>query len=307
MNELATIDIALAKPPCEEYVRKTAALMAAEYHDAIGQIRSAMDIIKKQSERIQEAFRFESEDKPIWGKEFGPSRNSYHFGIGFSYCGTNHHDDIDKIFEGFKREAWRIIANRLGIKTTMSIKAREEFEKQLSDGDLPEIEESAILNMIFGLVDRAKEFAANAAKEVFEILRPHRGRYKTNDVFKIGKRVILSYYCERAYAAGRFRISYPRDKYVMAIDGLFRLLDGKTPIQNGRGELIDAVLNSPNGRGETEYFKFKCYQNHNLHLEFKRLDLVKQINLLGMGQYVLDETDDVRVGETAIVPKGRAS
>lgn len=307
MSELVPLNIAIAEPPSEEYVRKTAGLMAAEYHDAVGKIRVAMNEITRQTERLQEAFRFESADKPMWEREFGPSRNSYDFGIGFTYHGVSCTNDNEKIFEGFKREAWKIIANRLGIKTAMSIKAREEFEKQLSDGDLPEIDENAILNMIFGLVDRAKEFAANAAKEVFEILRPHRGDYKTNDVFKIGKRVILAYYCERQWNGKKFRINYSRDKYVTAIDGLFRLLDGKTPLQNGRGELIEAVSNSPDGRGETEYFKFKCFKNQNLHLEFKRLDLVKQINLLGMGEYVLDETDDVRVGETAIVPKGSAA
>lgn len=34
------------------------------------------------------------------------------------------------------------------------------------------------------------------------------------------------------------------------------------------------------GKGETEYFRFKCYHNGNLHLEFKRPDLVQKINAI---------------------------
>lgn len=43
--------------------------------------------------------------------------------------------------------------------------------------------------------------------------------------------------------------------------------------------LVDAIGTSGiKGVGETEYFKFKCYKNGNLHLEFKRSDLVDTLN-----------------------------
>ena len=33
--------------------------------------------------------------------------------------------------------------------------------------------------------------------------------------------------------------------------------------------------------------RFKCYKNRNLHLEMRRLDLVKELNGLAAGEYVL--------------------
>jgi hypothetical protein len=35
--------------------------------------------------------------------------------------------------------------------------------------------------------------------------------------------------------------------------------------------------------GETEYFAFRCFRNHNLHLRFKRPDLVAKINQIAGG------------------------
>jgi hypothetical protein len=60
----------------------------------------------------------------------------------------------------------------------------------------------------------------------------------------------------------------------------------------GRSPLVAAIEAAEDGHGETAYFKFKCHKNRNLHLEFKRLDLVKQLNGLATGEYVLGREED---------------
>ena len=45
--------------------------------------------------------------------------------------------------------------------------------------------------------------------------------------------------------------------------------------------LANAVQEAPGGVGETEFFKFRCFKNHNFHLEFKRPDLVQKLNEIG--------------------------
>ncbi len=67
----------------------------------------------------------------------------------------------------------------------------------------------------------------------------------------------------------------------------FLLLDGKGVIREHRGPLYRAIEESQDGRGQTDYFKFRCCKNRNLHLEMKRLDLVKQLNLLATAETVL--------------------
>jgi hypothetical protein len=54
-------------------------------------------------------------------------------------------------------------------------------------------------------------------------------------------------------------------------------------LKSHNGPLYDAITDSSDGTGETEYFKFKCFKNQNLHVEFKRLDLVARLNAVAGG------------------------
>ncbi|MEA1875793.1 MAG: DUF4942 domain-containing protein [Bacteroidota bacterium] len=58
---------------------------------------------------------------------------------------------------------------------------------------------------------------------------------------------------------GRYRVNSYRHKWLTA---------------------LDSVMSGLDGQGETEYFKFKCFKNENLHLKFKRLDLLNLFNKL---------------------------
>jgi hypothetical protein len=113
------------------------------------------------------------------------------------------------------------------------------------------------------------------------------GEYKTNDRFRVGRKVILPHRVERGYASGKFRPNYYRQQELTALDGVFHLLDGKGVMREHLGPLCKAIEASADGRGETTYFAFKCFKNGNLHLAMKRLDLVKQLNGLAAGEYVL--------------------
>jgi len=47
--------------------------------------------------------------------------------------------------------------------------------------------------------------------------------------------------------------------------------------------ILTALQTAGDGKGETNYFVFQCYQNNNIHLTFKRLDLVKLLNQVAGG------------------------
>lgn len=73
-------------------------------------------------------------------------------------------------------------------------------------------------------------------------------------------------------------VAYRSDQKLTALDNVFQLLDGKGPVQSYYGPLYDEIQRSLAGTGETEFFKFKCCLNGNLHLEFKKMDLVAKLN-----------------------------
>jgi len=273
---LAVIPGDLTTTEARAAAEKTATYMAREYQEATREIGRLMLNIKAQTDRLREALQPDG---------YNP------FDIRFDYNGHREAaDNPQRIFEEMKRRAWRVLVDHLGIKNLMSVAKRKEFEAQLEKGELPDIDERAILGLLFGLADQAKEFAREPAKEVFSILRPRGGfggQYKTNDAFRVGRRVILTWYVERCYDGRKFRPNYHREQELTAIDGVFHVLDGKGVMRERKGPLVQAIEASPNGQGETEYFRFKCFKNRNLHLELRRLDLVKELNGLAAGEYVL--------------------
>jgi len=281
-TDSTTTTAALPDPGSPEFER-TACHMAREFSEATAEIARLVSALQIQTERMDAAFRT-------------PEDGDYHysrFGIGLSYDG-HRNIDMDDMFKAMERRAWDVLVDTLGIKNVMSVAKRKVFDEQLKSGELPSVSEQTIIATLVGLTDQAQDFAKEAAREVFDMLRPQGhwgGQYATNNAFRVGRRVILPWKVEQGYSGG-FRVHYGSEQTLTAIDGIFHLLDGKGIMRENKGPLVKAINDGDkSGRGETVYFRYKCFKNRNLHLEFKRLDLVKQLNGLAAGEYVLG--DDV--------------
>ena len=260
---------------------KTATAMAREFSEATAEIVHAIASLRAATGRLDAAFRTASDGDHDWSR----------FGLDIEFR-RSRCADAAEIQEHMEREAWDVLVDKLGIKNVMSVKRRQEFEEQLQRGELPPVCEQTITAILLGLAGQARDFARDAAREVFDILRPRGhwgGQYATNNAFRVGRRVILPNRVESAYNGG-FRCNYHWTQELTAIDGIFHLLDGKGVMRENRGPLVNAIDKCDrSGRGETEYFRFKCFKNRNLHLEFKNLELVKELNLLAAGERVLGE------------------
>jgi len=270
-------------PGSPEFER-TASHMAREFAEATTEIGRLVAALRAQTERLDAVF----ETNP--DRDYQRSR----FGIELWYDGRRCSlDDLDDVHKAMEREAWRVLVEALGIKNVMSVAMRKEFDEQLERGELPPVCEQTILATLLGLTDQASRFAREAAVEVFDMLRPRGhwgGQYATNSAFRVGRRVILPYRVEQTWGGDGFRVNYHREQELVAIDGVFHLLDGKGVMRENKGPLVAAINATDRaGRGETEYFRFKCFKNRNLHLEFKRLDLVRELNGVAAGEYVLGE------------------
>jgi hypothetical protein len=212
------------------------------------------------------------------------------FEVNLYFAGQPHHlryrDDVDvELCKYYERQAWQAVIDEVQLWNVMGVDDTEKLQKQLERGDLPEFSVENVLSTIMGLSSQAKAFAERAAREVFDILTPHRSGLKTNSGFRVGRKAILTHTVEPSPHGG-FKVFWRRDSSVRAVDAIFHVLDGKGPMKDGSGPLTEAI-NRGQATGETEYFKFKCFKNNNLHLEFKRLDLVKELNFVAAGERVL--------------------
>jgi hypothetical protein len=270
-------------PEFREHLEAGAVELAAVFRESTEAMRLSWAAFVSSTKRLEAV---------IGGADDRPYPRTY-FDVGLHYSQTGSRESgLDEIIKKMNVQTWELLIDRLGVKCLMSIKRRAEFEKQLKDGDVPAVTAENIVAVIAGLADRAAEFATEAAREALKLLTPASGHYKTNSGFKVGRRAILSWYVERAWSGHSFRINYNRDAEVNAIDGAFHILDEKGVIKGRKCPLATAIESSEDGRGETDYFRFRCFKNRNLHIEFKRLDLVKKLNGLATGEYVLGQDID---------------
>jgi hypothetical protein len=106
-------------------------------------------------------------------------------------------------------------------------------------------------------------------------------RFKSHDGFKIGSRVILTYFFSRDSGMTNYR---ERDT-LLDVERAFVVLDGKPTGYIGQASYaIDQARHGSWGPRqdtiETEYFLIRCYKNGNAHLWFRRDDLVRKVNKL---------------------------
>jgi len=258
--------------------RSSIAEKVKAYEEAQEKIRQGYALLTEAQATLKAAFtvagKYDSDFDVL------PDRRSYYVEIG----------KLPEYVEGqTRRKAWRILYHTLDIDKILSIKRADEIGRKLENETLPEITIKNIYEVFETLVQNTNDFANEAVHEVFDWLRPHESgygsRYKTNEKnakFEIGKKVILAWCVENKFGGG-FRTDYTREKNLMALDRVFHLLDGKSFNDKGyRSPLVDAI-NTGGATGETDYFRYTCYGNKNLHLEFKRLDLLKEFNAVAGG------------------------
>lgn len=197
---------------------------------------------------------------------------------------------FEEVKQELKRSAWKRILSISQINKMLSIKRAKEMSEKLNNGELPDITLDEVLGMMNSVTENAADFVKEAATEVFEVLRPAAreywgSQYKTNQKngkYNLGEKVILTGYVEKWSYGGNWHINYYRQEHLIAVDRVFHALDGnlKGMDSSYQGPLCDAIGTTETGAGETEYFKFTCFKNHNLHLWFKRMDLVAKLNAI---------------------------
>jgi len=257
--------------------RTTIIALVVAYNEAEIKIKQAFELLNTAETNLKDAFG----DK--------------HLQFDFGYLIRQQHVDLkspDQLMSYLQRDAWRILVERMELRKIMSQARVTELDRQLETGSgLPPITEKDILAVLQGTLASMDTYSQEMVREVFEFLRPRRSDYKTNTEFEIGKKVIIRWAVERKYGSDGFHISYHYEQNLRGVDNVFHRLDGKGLIPTYGGPLCDAISKAgKDSKGETDYFRFRCFANRNLHLEFKRMDLVAKLNAIAGGNRLKPQT-----------------
>lgn len=204
--------------------------------------------------------------------------------------GARQQGDTEQVRREIDRRMWSRAFDLTGFKQLMDAKAIKEFEDSL-EKKVPEFTEGTIRATFLELYQTADEMFRRG---VFNVFRQLSDDYRTNqkEPFRIGRKII-TYMVTPAHRGGlEIRYGQSSDR-LNDIDRVFKTLDEKpfTP------RSLEAEMNVALKKREVfenEYYRAKGFQNGNIHLEFKRLDLLDKVNELIAEHYGANVLPDAR-------------
>jgi hypothetical protein len=166
---------------------------------------------------------------------------------------------------------WNYLLSESGLRTFMDARAREQWNKQIAEGDVPELTAANIEATFAQLYGARGDMFERGVLQCFRRLS---WDYRTNQPFKFGKRIIVRYLLSSGF---------PNHRITDELDDLIRVfcvLDGK-PEPDHRHGAYALVSNARQGRcteAGNDYLYLRWFKNGNGHVTFKRADLVEKMN-----------------------------
>lgn len=173
---------------------------------------------------------------------------------------------------------WRDLMLKSGMMALMDAQARDQWHKNLEEGDLPAISEANILSTFEQLHLNKMEVFERGIINVFKGLS---WDYKTNSPCSFGKKIIINHLVTHNRRGFSLNWGWRRDQ-LADLERMLFLLDGK-PIPDNRGDisfrLMEHIRDNPaKDAYEDEYFSIRYFQKGTAHLTFKRLELIEMMN-----------------------------
>lgn len=170
---------------------------------------------------------------------------------------------------------WRRAFDLTGFRQLMDAEAVKQFEDSLYPRP-PEFTD-ATLRATF--IDLRINAGSMFRRGIFNVFKTLSDRYRTNakEPFRIGRKVVMSSMVEARYGpALSVKYDYAANK-LNDLDRVIHTLD-KKPFE---ARTLESAMNTAFLNGnvfENEYYLVKAFKNGNLHLEFKRPDLLEKVN-----------------------------
>ncbi|EPA1779014.1 DUF4942 domain-containing protein [Klebsiella pneumoniae] len=173
---------------------------------------------------------------------------------------------------------WRDLMLKSGMMALMDAQARDQWHKNLEEGDLPAISEANILSTFEQLHQNKMEVFERGIINVFKGLS---WDYKTNSPCRFSKKIIINNLVAHNRWGFSLNWGWRRDQ-LADLERMMFLLSGKS-IPDNRSDITTRLMahirdNPDKDVYEDEFFRVRYFQKGTAHLTFKRLDLVERMN-----------------------------
>lgn len=197
------------------------------------------------------------------------------YGTSLLPHGAQLHDDESKVRRELDDRMWRRAFDLTGFKQLMDAQAVEKFEKSLCP-EPPEFTEETIRATFIDLQINAGQMFRRGVFNVFRYLSDD---YRTNarEPFRIGRKVVMTCMVRTSFGRGLCIRHGTSSDRLNDLDRVFQTLDGK----QYHSRTLESDMNIAFAQGEifeSDFYRVKAFKNGNMHVEFKRVDLLDKVN-----------------------------
>ncbi len=271
----------------EEFVpedHNTLPVQRASIEQIEGYRRRALDLYAEAFDKMQEAGRM-ADKAAISGKlpnatYFRDNLERYLLPTGANATEERRTRWLDGTRHTLDRAIWKHLLEATELEKLMDKQAREEFREQL-EKEPPEATAQNCYSTLSTLVADADDIFMRGLANCFSKLDR---RFRSHDGFKVGARIALSGVFN---SYGMWNPYARHEDTLRDVERTFLILDEKELPDRYAG-IVGLIDEERRGSGmeprtyevEDEYFKARAFKNGNLHVWFKRKDLVEKVNKL---------------------------
>lgn len=186
---------------------------------------------------------------------------------------------FEKAVKEIDSRLWRFSFDYTGLMQIMDAEAKRKFMDEVERSAPPFTIEN-IRSTFLQLSQEADTMFSRGLVNVFlKLSKDH--KTNTNEPFKVNERAILSWMVDPSYSGG-FHVHYREwaSSTLNDIDRVFKVLDGHKHVQRALEQAINDAWKDTkyDAKYEDDYFQIRGYRNGNMHINFKRADLLEKAN-----------------------------
>ena len=188
---------------------------------------------------------------------------------------------IDQDIKEIDGKYWQAAFNLTNLSDFMDHQEMKNITNSFYDHTCPVFTEANVRDTFLAAYAKAGDLFERGLVKFFQMAT---NNYRTNDGFKVGKKLILDYMCEADWN-GKVKLNYAQEGKLNDLDRVVRKLNNDTFTAHALESEIKNNLKNGVTSFEIEYFKIKCFKKGTMHVEIKNVSLISKINKIISNYY----------------------
>jgi hypothetical protein len=205
---------------------------------------------------------------------------------------------INSVVITARKRFWAKVLNLDAVKKRLTEKKRQEFHAQIDVRSQMDFNEANIRQFVLNLIGSYEQTLTEAVIDCFDMMSRrfawdtsihcknthYFDGWKTNDAFKVGKKVIIPMHAGYGHAFvdtynGGWKLDWSVKGKLNDIDLVMNYFDGAKDYISIEQALEEAFARNTN-KCESTYFNIIAYKKGTLHLTFKSEDILRRFNVV---------------------------